>query len=87
MARTLGGLFAAALFIAALLYTTMAESGIECEVCMDYRGQSSCQTVSAPDRPLAIQQATATACAILSSGVTAGMQCNATPPSITRCSE
>ena len=87
MARTLGGLLAAGLFIAALLYTTLAESGVECEVCVDYRGQSSCQTVSAPDRPQAIQQATATACAMLSSGVTAGMQCNSTPPTITRCSE
>ena len=87
MARTLGGLLAAALFIAALLYTTLAESGIECEVCLDYRGQSTCQTVSAPDRPQAIAQATATACALLSSGVTAGMECNSTPPTITRCSE
>lgn len=87
VARTLGGLFAAVLFIATLLYVTFAESGVECEVCVDYRGQSSCQTVSAPDRPQAIQQATAAACAILSSGVTAGMECNSTPPSITRCSE
>ncbi len=87
MVRTLGGLLAAALFIAAMLYTTLAESGVECEVCLDYRGRSSCQTVSAADRPQAIQQATATACAMLSSGVTAGMECNATPPTITRCSE
>jgi hypothetical protein len=87
MARKLGGLFAAALFNAALLSTTLAESGAECEVCVDYGGRSSCQTVSAPDSAQAIQQATATACAILSSGVTAGMACNSTPPSSTRCGE
>jgi hypothetical protein len=73
--------------MAALIYTTLSETGVECEVCVDYRGQSMCKTVTAPDRTQAIQQATATACALLSSGVTAGMECNSAPPSITRCSE
>jgi hypothetical protein len=86
VARIIGGLLAV-FFIAALLYTTLVETAVECEVCVDFGGGSSCQTASAPDRPQAIQQATATACATLSSGVTAGMQCNRTPPSITRCSE
>ena len=87
MARTLGGLVAVALFIAALFYTTLSETGVECEVCMEYHGRSSCKTVTAPDRPQAIQQAAATACAILSSGVTAGMECNSLPATMTRCSE
>jgi hypothetical protein len=85
--RIIVALFAVVLFGAALYYTTLAESGVQCEVCVDFGGGSNCQTASAPDRPQAIQQATATACANLSSGVTAGMQCNRTPPSITRCRE
>jgi len=61
--------------------------GIECEVCLAYRGETACRTVAASNADDATQQAIATACAILSQGVTQGLECHRTPPSSLRCSE
>jgi hypothetical protein len=74
-----------AAFLAALLWNTLAQSGSECEVCLDFRGQSACRTVAAADPDAAVQQAIATACAILSRGVTQGLECQRTPPRSLRC--
>ena len=38
-----------AAFLAALLWTTLAQSGAECEVCVAYRGETACRTVAAAD--------------------------------------
>ena len=82
----LGWLLGAA-FLAALVWTTLSQSGVECEVCLDYRGDSVCRTVAASDADAASQQAIANACAILSQGVTQGLECQRTPPHSLRCSE
>jgi hypothetical protein len=74
-----------AAFLAALLWTTLAQSGAECEVCLDYGGESVCRTVAAADREAASQQAIASACAVLSRGVTEGLECQRTPPRSLRC--
>ena len=75
----------ALLFFAALLYATFGLGGIDCEVCINYRGRSECRTVTAPDREQAIAQATSTACALLSGGVTDSMECSRTAPTSLRC--
>jgi hypothetical protein len=74
-------------FVAALVWTTLAESGVECEVCLDYRGSSLCRSVRASDSEAATQQAIANVCAILSQGVTQGLECARTPPRSLHCSE
>lgn len=74
-------------FLAALLWTTLAQSGAECEVCLAYGGETVCRTVAAADRETASQQAIASACAILSRGVTQGLECQRTPPRSLRCDE
>jgi hypothetical protein len=76
-----------AVFLAALVWTTLAHSGVECEVCLDYRGESLCRTVAAGDADEATQQAIANVCAILSQGVTQGLECQRTPPRSLRCSQ
>lgn len=76
-----------AAFLAALLWNTLAQSGAECEVCLAYRGETVCRTVVAADRETASQQAIASACAILSRGVTEGLECQRTPPRSLRCDE
>jgi len=75
------------IFIAALLYATFGMGGVDCEVCVEYRGRSECRTVTAPDREQAIAQATATVCALISGGVTDSMECSRTPPTSLRCDE
>jgi hypothetical protein len=83
--RIAGGLLVAALFFAALFYVTRAETSVECTICIRYGGSENCATVSGPDEQQARMQATSTACAPLSAGVTQGLECSRTPPSMARC--
>jgi len=76
-----------AVFLGALVWTTLAQSGVECEVCLAYRGDSVCRTVAAADAGAATEQAIANACAILSQGVTQGLECQRTPPLSLQCSD
>ena len=87
MRGTLVGLALGAVFIGALVFALLDQMGASCEVCMNYHGRSICEEVVADDRDLAVMQATSTACAQLSSGVTDGMRYNRTPPVSVRCSE
>lgn len=79
------GLVLAAAFAAALVYSTLAESEVECEVCMAFGGRQSCRTVAAADRAYAVSMATSNACADLTGGVTRGIQCSAQTPRSIRC--
>jgi hypothetical protein len=74
-------------FFAALAVATQREAAVECEVCMVYAGREACRTSSAADRDLAIRGAVSTACAVLSSGVTRGMECDRTPPRSVQCTD
>lgn len=76
----LGGAFAAA-----LVWSTCQQSGVACEVCVDYRGTSLCRSVAASDAAEATRQAQANACALLAHGVTQGLECDRTPPRSVRC--
>jgi hypothetical protein len=72
-------------FVAALIWTTLAHSPVECEVCLDYRGESVCRTVAAGSEDEALAQAISNACGILSRGVTQGIECQRTPPRSHAC--
>ena len=76
-----------AAFAAALVWSTLAQSGVECEACVEYGGTSLCRSVRASDADEAARQAQANACATLSRGVTQGLECDRTPPRSLRCSE
>jgi hypothetical protein len=76
-----------AAFVAALVWSTLRQSGVECEACVDYRGASACSSVASSDAGEAARQAQASACATLSRGVTEGLECDRTPPRSLRCSE
>ncbi len=86
-ARVWLGWMLGAAFLTALLWSTLAQSGSECEVCLAYGGETVCRTVAADDPETASQQAIASACAILSRGVTQGLECQRTPPRSLRCDE
>jgi len=85
--RTIAGILIGALFVSAMIYAVMAESRVECEVCVAYRGETACRTSTAVDRKQAISGAVTSACAVLSSGVTDGIECSSTPPRSQTCSE
>ena len=56
-----------------------------CEVCVDYRGREACREASAATREEARQHAQATACALVTGGVTEDLECQRTPPTRLRC--
>ncbi len=87
VARWISGLVVFAAFVALLGSELMRESQVECEVCIDFAGERACRTNQAADRESAITGATYTACAVLSGGVTGGIQCTRTPPSSLRCND
>ena len=87
MARVLAGLMLGAAFFAAMLFATQRESAVQCELCMEFGGRTACRTASAVDRDAAVRGALTTACAVLSSGVTQGHECDRTPPRSLRCSD
>jgi len=72
---------------AALVYGTLSEAQVECEVCLDFAGGRACRTALAADRSNAMNAAVRAACAVLASGVTQGMACDRTPPSSVQCKE
>lgn len=74
-------------FFVAMYFVTLAESSVQCTVCHDYGGGSSCDTVSAPTRDEAVMQARTTACAKLAGGVTQTMECTRTVSQSVSCSE
>jgi hypothetical protein len=87
MNRILVGVLLVAALLAALVYTTLDQTGVECSVCVTYNGRSACETVAGPDRPLAKMQATTTACTHLSSGVTESIRCGNTVPDKVECTQ
>jgi len=72
-------------FLAGLVLATLRETQAECEVCVDFGGRRLCRTSSAADEDTAMQMAQATACAVLSNGVTQGIQCRGVRPVSVRC--
>lgn len=87
MNRIVVGLLLGVAFLAALIYTTIDQTGVECRVCITYQGQTVCETVVGSDRTLAQMQATATVCTSLSSGVTDSLRCSGTLPDSVECTE
>ena len=79
------GLLVAVLFMAALVYNTLQQSQVTCEVCMEFEGSRTCRTVSGEDRDTAISMGVQNACALLANGVTPGIQCGRTAPTSISC--
>ncbi len=85
--RVIAGLLLGAAFLGAMVYATLGESQVECEVCLEFGGGRACRTGSAADRENAISGAVSAACTVLSSGVTDGIACGSTPPRSVRCND
>jgi len=85
--RTAIGVTLVLLFLAALVWATLRETAVACEVCVEFGGRSACRRAVAAERKEALQMAQSTACAELSGGVTQGMQCQRTAPHSAQCDE
>jgi hypothetical protein len=87
MARIIVGIVLFAAFVTTLVLALRNQARVECEVCVEFAGRHTCRTNWAADRNQAIMGATTAACSMLSSGVTAGIQCSNTPPRSVDCTE
>ena len=87
-ARVWLGWMLGAAFLAALLWTTLAQSGRRVRGLPRLPGGVRLPHGGGRATPdAATQQAIASACAILSRGVTQGLECQRTPPRSLRCDE
>ncbi len=76
------GVAALVLFPAAwMTYQVISKTVVECEVCIEFRGNRKCRRAQGPDRMACQKTATDNACSYLSSGMTDSISCGATPPS------
>jgi len=87
MARVVTGIVLGVAFFSVLVMALMKEAQVECEVCVEFNGASACRTSIASSRERAIRGATSAACVVLSAGVTAGIQCDNTPPASLHCND
>jgi len=83
--RVIIGIVLGAAFAGMMAWAVMQEGQVRCDVCVDYGGRSACRTGSGIDRDAAVQGAIYNACAILSSGVTDGIECSAPAPRSAQC--
>jgi hypothetical protein len=67
-------------FFGILAMLTMGQKKHRVEVCMEFQGRQSCRTASGPTREQAQRTATDNACALIASGMTDSMACQATQP-------
>jgi hypothetical protein len=66
--------------LALIAYSTMGLTGHRVEVCMEFKGQSSCRTASGSTEAFALRTATSNACAGIASGVTDSIACEQKAP-------
>ena len=72
-------------FVALLLWNTVASQQVECEVCVEFRGQRNCATASAATEGQATQAAQSTACGTISQGMAEAVMCGDVVPVSRRC--
>jgi hypothetical protein len=63
-----------------IVYSTMGLAQNEVEVCMTFKGQTSCRKASASTKEYALRSATENACAEIASGVTETIACGQSTP-------
>jgi hypothetical protein len=79
---------AIAIFVLALIglvaYSTLTGSKYRVHLCMTYKGQTACKTVSAKSEKGALENAITGACADIASGVTDTINCTQSQPESTK---
>ena len=85
--RTLAGFVLAALFLGALFLATARETGVRCEICVDFGGERVCRVASGADREKAVSEGKATCCAVLTRGVTEAFACQRISPTSIQCDD
>jgi hypothetical protein len=87
MNRTFVGVAIGIAVAGTIVYLAMGQFSARCEVCMTFNGRTVCETALAADRAEAQSQATSSACAQLTKGVTDVVACTRMVPKSVSCEE
>lgn len=87
MKRTLVRVALVGAAIAALAFATLSHGRIECEACVRFGDREACRSAAGADRSVAEQSAIATACSLVTGGVTETIACQGRTPVSLRCDE
>ena len=66
--------------VAVIYYSTASLAVHRVEVCMEFKGATSCRTVSGSEKEQTLRTAVSNACATIASGVTDSMACDRAEP-------
>ena len=72
-------------FGAVLVWMTLQQRGVECEVCVQHQGRTYCSSVSAPSRDEAFEGAFRTACGTIGGSVSGDLACMRSEPVRVTC--
>ncbi len=72
-------------FVAFLAWNTFTSQGVECQVCVRFKGRENCAMASGPDEARATQTAQSTACGPVTAGMDDAIACDNTPPASRMC--
>ncbi len=84
---TLVGAVIVAAFLGMLIYGSMSSVQVQCELCVEFRGQRECRRGAGADEAAAQQAAVLAACAVMSSGMNESIACGRTRPVEVRCAK
>jgi hypothetical protein len=87
MNRTVVGVAIGVAVVGSIVYLAMGQFGAKCNVCMNFDGRTVCETALAAERSEAQSQATSSACARLTRGVTDVVACTRMVPRSVQCEE
>lgn len=72
-------------FLGLVFWDLSSQGQVECNVCVEFKGQVKCALGSGLDRQEALRAGHTPACQQLTSGVTEAFACTATPPLSVTC--
>ncbi|NIN11523.1 MAG: hypothetical protein GTN62_08460 [Gemmatimonadales bacterium] len=84
-ARVWALIVALAVFGGALIYGSISVVQAECELCVEFRGQTTCRRGSGATEEDARRAAQRAACAVMARGMDESIACDNTPPTNVRC--
>ena len=70
----------AVLVVGMVVYSTLSQDRVRCQVCVSFNGRRDCRTASATNQKEAVRTGISNACAQLASGVSETTQCEGTQP-------
>lgn len=73
------------LFILGTIYLSTRVAQVECEVCVTFRGMTTCRKAASGTREAAIQSAVTSACSNMAGGMTDTIACERTEPDRVTC--